>query len=111
MSISLTVKFTDEDMEPLKVKVRDDVTIGDIRAAAAEGGMGLEELILDSIEEVEGYDSVDDLPWTTLGDVVLAVGELIRGASQRPGGGATRSQRRQAGREERKARKRSDQCG
>ena len=108
MTTNLTIHFPDGEHDDLKVKVRTDITIREWREAVADAESGaMQELLLNAVEEVEGYDSVDDLPSTMLSELVLAVGKVCRGETQAHGASGTRSERRAAAKAERQARKRS----
>ena len=108
MSTNLTIHFPDDSHDDLKVKVNTDVTIREWRAAVDDADTGaMQELILNAVESVEGYETVDDLPTTVLHELVTAVGKVLRGENQTHGTSATRSERRAAAKRERQDRKRN----
>lgn len=105
MATKITIRWEDGFHDDLDVTVRDDITIREWRAAMNSEELGtLQDLILDSIETVEGYESVDDMNTRTLNEVVQAVGKFLRGESQTQSDGATRSQRRAAARKKKNLR-------
>ena len=92
MAINLTVTLADDTQTKLRMR---DVTIGEYREARREGDGEVQELLLDAIEEVEGYADVDELSLGHLNAIVETIAEHFVPSSTPRSDTRTKSKRRE----------------
>ena len=94
MAFNLTIHLDDE--ETVKLRVR-DLTIGEYREArlADDTGAALDELFFDAVEEVSGYDSINDLSLTVMPEITRAITDFISGRTTSRSAGGTSANRQE----------------